>query len=355
LPVVRYPEHQFPTSMDHTESVLFFTAALERIRAIPGVQAAAIGKPLPLSGAQEASVFVSEGSAPPATPSATPVAEYTVASADMFHALGTPMLAGRDFSPADRNETLPVVIVNQAMAKWLWPGASAIGKRIKLGGFASPAPWMTVVGVSTDIKRYSLTETARPEMIVPYTQNPYPSFATMQFVVRSTLSSAELLPHVRRAIGEVDPSIPVSRVRTIGDLVAETSANARFATGFMIAFGAAALALAMIGLYGVITYGVYQRRQEFGIRRALGAAPRQIVGLVVGEGIGLAAVGVAAGVLLSIAAGRALRQLLYEVSAFDAATLVGTIVLLALATIAACVLPAWRASRVEPRVALDET
>jgi putative ABC transport system permease protein len=354
LPPVRYAEQQFRTFMEHPAAVQFFTAALDRIRAIPGVQSAAIGKPLPLSGAQEATVFIQEGVPQPATPAETPVAEYTVASSQMFQALGTVMISGRDFNAADRDSTLPVVIVNQSMAKWLWPGQSAIGKRIHLGIYTMHPPWMTVIGVASDLKRYSLTESPRPEMIVPYTQKPYPSFSTMQFVVRSATPAAQLLPALRTAIGGVDAGIPVSRVRTIGDLVAETSATARFATAVMSAFGVSALLLAMVGLYGVIAYGVQQRRQEFGIRRALGAAPRQILRQVVTEGLRLAAIGVIVGTVLSVVAGRALQQLLYDVRAYDIVTLGGTGTLLAVATVAACLAPAWRASHVEPKVALEE-
>ncbi len=324
-------------------------------RAIPGVEAAAIGKPLPLSGAQEATVFTPEGAPPPATPAATPVAEYTVASSQMFKALGTPMMSGRDFDATDQEASLPVVIVNQSMAKWLWPGQTAIGKRIHVGLYNMNPPWMTVIGVASDLKRYSLTESPRPEMIVPYTQKPYPSFTTMQFVVRSPALVAQLLPALRSAIAGVDPGIPVSRVRTIGDLVAATSATARFATGIMSAFGVSALLLAMVGLYGVIAYGVQQRRQEFGIRRALGAAPQQILRQVMTEGLRLAAIGVVAGTLLSVVAGRALRQLLYDVRAYDVVTLGGTGLVLAIATLAACLAPAWRASHVEPKVALDDS
>lgn len=354
LPPVRYAEQQFQTYMEHPAAVQFFTVALDRIRAIPGVQSAAIGKPLPLSGAQEATVFIQEGAPPAPTPGQTPVAEYTVASAQMFQALGTAMISGRDFDATDQESTLPVVIVNESMAKWLWPGQSAIGKRIHLGIYTMHPPWMTVVGVASDLKRYSLTESPRPEMIVPYTQKPYPSFTTMQFVVRSTTPAAQLLPALRSAIAGVDAGIPISRVRTIGDLVAETSATARFATAVMSAFGASALLLAMVGLYGVIAYGVQQRRQEFGIRRALGAAPRQILRQVVTEGLRLAAIGVIAGTVLSVVAGRALRQLLYEVRAYDIVTLGGTGAVLAIATVVACLAPAWRASLVEPKVALED-
>jgi hypothetical protein len=273
----------------------------------------------------------------------------------MFKALGTPMLAGRDFTSDDRLESPPVVIVNKSMADWLWPETSAIGKRIKLGGsIASPAPWMTVIGVSADIKRFSLAETPRPEMTVPYTQNPYPSFLEMQFVVRSHGDPARLLPDLRRAIAAVDPSVPVSAVRTIDDLVGTTSAPARFATRFMMSFGAAALLLAMVGVYGLSAFGVHQRRQEFGVRRALGASPGEVVGLVVREACALAGFGVVAGLVLALVAGFALRHLLYQVAAFDPLTLSGTVGILACATVIASLAPAWRASRIEARTALEE-
>jgi putative ABC transport system permease protein len=359
LPPTQYPERQFTTYMEHPRAVPFFAEALRRIRAIPGVQAAAIGKPLPLSGAQESSAFSAEGipaEAPGADgPGTSPVmADYTVASEQMFRALGTPLLAGRDFTSGDRETSPPVVIVNQAMARRLWPGRSAIGRRIHLGGPSSEAPWMTVVGVAADIKRYSLTETPRPEMIVPYTQRPYPSFTAMQVVVRSTLGPAALLPALRRAVAEVDPGVAVSKVRTIQELIGETTATARLATRFMSAFGAASLLLAMIGLYGVIAYGVHQRRQEFGIRRALGASRAEIVGLVVSEGWRLAAAGLALGLAGALGSGRLLRHLLYQVSAVDPITLAATAALLATAATVAAVLPAARAARVEPRVALED-
>ncbi len=358
LPPVRYSEQQFRTYMEHPEAVAFFSAALERIRAIPGVQSAAIGKPLPLSGAQEATVFTQEGAPAPPTPDRTPMAEYTVASGQMFKALGTPMLVGRDFDGGDREGAPPVIIVNQAMAKWLWPGQSAIGKRIHVGTFGMNPPWMTVVGVVADLKRYSLTEAPRPEMIVPSDGKKALSGSFSHHAVRGSFlasSRRSFLPALKSAIASVDPGIPISRMRTIGDLVAETSATARFAARAMTAFAASALLLAMIGLYGVIAYGVQQRRQEFGIRRALGAAPHEILQHVLLEGLRLAAIGVAMGVVLSVVAGRMLRQLLYQVAAYDGATLATTGAVLALATVVACLAPAWRASVVEPAVALDDS
>lgn len=355
LAATKYPEKQGATYMEHPAAAAFFSQALAQLRAIPGVEAAAIGKPLPLSGAQEASVFVKEFAEPRRAGDPPPIAQYTIASGGMFKALGASIIAGRDFTDEDQLASPPVVIVNKAMADWLWPGADAVGKRIKLGGSAaSPAPWATVIGVVADIKRYALTEVPKPEMIVPYTQNPYPSFLSMQFVVRTRVPTTTLLPDIQRALAAVDPTVPVSSVHTIDDLIGETSAPARFATRFMTAFGIAALLLAMVGMYGLSAFGVLQRRQEFGVRRALGASAGEVVGLVVRDACVVAAFGTLAGLTLAIGAGYALRHFLYQVAAIDPITLSGTVVVLGTATILAALLPAWRASRIEARTALEE-
>jgi putative ABC transport system permease protein len=356
LPPISYPERPYASGMEHAAAVRFLNAALDNIRALPGVTAAGIGKPLPLSGAQQASVFTPEGEVPLLQSGAiAPIAQYSVASADMIRALGTSIIAGRDLSSLDRAESPAVVIVNESMARWLWPGRNAIGKRIRVGRPAERSgwPWMTVIGVVANMKRYTLTETPRPEMIIPFTQNPYLTFGTMQFVVRSNVERSALLTAIQRAIAAVDPTIPIAHVRTIDDLVATSASNARFATRFMAAFGIVALVLTIIGVYGVIGYGVQQRRQEFGVRRALGAEPREILQLILAECLGLAGIGVAVGFVLAAVAGIGMRPLLFGVSPFDPVTLLGSTLLIAAATIAASLIPAATAARVEARVALE--
>ncbi|HTI65876.1 MAG TPA: ADOP family duplicated permease [Gemmatimonadaceae bacterium] len=357
LPPGTYPERPFATGMDHAAAVRFLEASLDNIRALPGVSAAGIGKPLPLSGAQQATVFTPEGKLPALLPGAlSPIAQFTVASPHMLGALGATVLAGRDFSAADRAESLPVVIVNEAMANWIWPGTSALGKRIRVGRPDDRRiwPWMTVVGVVSNMKRYTLTESPRPEMIVPYTQNPYLTFGTMQFVVRSNLETSAAIRAIQRAIASVDPGIPIARVRTIDDLVATSASNARFATFFMASFGIVALVLTIVGVYGIIGYGVVQRRQEFGVRRALGARPRDVLWLIVHEGVNLGAAGVAAGLALTAAAAFGLRHLLFGISPFDPVTLVTSIAVVVAVTAAASIIPAAAAARIEPRAALEE-
>ena len=357
LPPNSYPERAFATGMEHPAALRFLSTALDHIRALPGVTAAGIGKPLPLSGTQQATVFTPEGELPPLRSGAvSPIAQFSVASSDMIRALGTSMIAGRDFASSDRAESPSVVIVNESMARWLWPGKSAIGKRIRVGRPDDERkwPWMTVIGVVANMKRYTLTESPRPEMIVPFTQNPYLTFGTMQFVIRSNLEVPALLPSVRRAIAAADPAIPLSHVRTIDDLVATTASNARFATRFMAMFGLIALVLTIVGVYGVVGYSAQQRRQEFGLRRALGAGPREILQLMLHESLKLTAAGIALGFTLTLVAGLGVKSLLYEVSPFDPVTLTESIVVIAAATIVASLIPAASAARVEPRMALED-
>jgi putative ABC transport system permease protein len=357
LPPATYPERPFVTGMDHAAAVRFLDASLEEIRALPGVSAAGIGKPLPLSGAQQATVFTPEGQLPALLPGAvSPIAQYTVASPRMLPALGATVLAGRDFSAADRTESLPVVIVNEAMANWIWPGKSALGKRVRLGQPDDRRmwPWMTVVGVVSNMKRYTLTETPRPEMIVPYTQNPYMTFGTMQFVVRSNLETSAAIRAIQRAIASADPAVPIAHVRTVDDLVATSASNARFATLFMASFGIVALVLTIVGVYGVIGYGVVQRRQEFGVRRALGAGARDVLWLIVREGLHLGAAGVTAGLALTVAAAFGLRHLLFGISPFDPVTLGTSLAVVIAVSVVASIIPAAAAARIEPRVALED-
>jgi putative ABC transport system permease protein len=358
LPPVRYPERPFATGMEHAAGVQLLTSVLDNIRALPGVVAAGIGKPLPLSGTQQASTFTPEGKQPPRSPDAgLPIAQYTVASPGMIRALGAPILAGRDFSDDDRADSPPVVIVNESMAKWLWPGELAIGKRFRLGRPLDQAPmwpWMTVVGVVSNMKRYALTETPRPEMIVPFTQNPYLTFGTMQFIVRSRLDPSALLREVQRALAAADPTIPIANARTVDDLVSASASNARFVARFMASFGLVALVLTIVGVYGVIGYGVQRRRQEFGVRRAIGAGSRDILALVLREAFQLTGAGIAVGLTLALAAGFGLRHLLFDISPFDPISLAGSMAIICAATIAASLIPASTAARIEPRAALED-
>jgi ABC-type antimicrobial peptide transport system permease subunit len=176
----------------------------------------------------------------------------------------------------------------------------------------------------------------------------------MQFVARSNLEPSAAMGAIQRAVASADPTIPLAHVRTMDDLVTTSASNARFATLFMAGFGIVALALTIVGVYGVIGYGVAQRRQEFGVRRALGAGPREILGLIVREGLTLSAEGVAVGLVLTVAAAFALRRLLFGISPFDPITLGTSIAVVVAVTVAASIIPAAAAARIEPRAALED-
>jgi len=176
----------------------------------------------------------------------------------------------------------------------------------------------------------------------------------MQFVVRSNLETSSVIRAIKRAVASVDPAIPVAHVRTLDDLVATSASNARFATLFMASFGSVALVLTIVGVYGVIGYGVVQRRQEFGVRRALGAGPRNVLWLIVREGLDLGAAGVAAGLALTVAAAFGLRHLLFGISPVDPIALGTSIAIVVAVTVAASIIPAAAAARIEPRAALED-
>jgi ABC-type antimicrobial peptide transport system permease subunit len=180
------------------------------------------------------------------------------------------------------------------------------------------------------------------------------TFGTMQFVVRSNLETSAAIGAIQRAVAAADSTIPIARVRTMDDLVATSASNARFATLFMASFGIVALVLTIVGVYGVIGYGVVQRRQEFGVRRALGAGPREVLWLIVREGLNLGAAGVAAGLALTAAAAFGLRHLLFGISPFDPITLGTSIAVVVAVTVAASIIPAAAAARIEPRAALED-
>src|SRR5205823_2082083 len=210
---------------------------------------------------------------------------YTIVSPGYFSAIGTSLLRGRDFLESDDADTLPVVIINSAMAKKFWNG-NAIGKQVELASLRFPL--MTIVGVVADVKRLSLREQPGPEMYVPFTQKPYPSMLKMQVVLRTATDPATVNSSARDAIHSVDSGLPVARVTTLATLVENSMAQPRFSMLLFGAFGLLSLALASIGMYGVFSYSVAQRIQEIGVRMALGAQRRNIFKMVLRQGMQLA-------------------------------------------------------------------
>jgi predicted permease len=329
--------------------VAFYQRALERLHSIPGVQSAGIIETAPLDGATEGTV-IRIPDHPAANAKENPFANYNIASPGYFSTVGTPVLRGRDFLETDTVNTTPVVIINNAMAKKFWPGEDPIGKQVGLGSPEFPA--MTVVGIVADVKHLSLREDPGPEMYVPYTQRPYPSMLTMHVVLRTKTDPASVMERVREAVGLLDPDVPVAKLTALATLVDDSLAGPRFSMLLLAAFAALAVLLATIGMYGVISYSVAQRTREIGIRMVLGAQRRNVVGMVLGQGAGLTALGLTIGLVTALGVTRMMRSVLYGVQTTDALTFGSVSVLLVGIALLACYVPARRATRVDPMIAL---
>ena len=322
---------------------------LERVRTIPGVSAASIVSDLPLSGNESATFYTAEGQ-PPVTAQNVPRAYSHRITADFFATMRIPVRAGRLFLESEQSPPdLRAVIVSERVATRFWPGQDPIGKRIKLGVVTSPSRWMQIVGVVAEVKYRALPEnpTADPDLYLPFLDRNQ----QISLVLRTSVPPSSLAATVRAAIQAVDSTIPVFNVATLSERVSEQTSQSRFTTWLMGLFAAVALLLASVGIYGVMSYLVAQRTREIGIRLALGATATDILRLVVGSGARLIGVGVVIGVAASFGLARLVDTLLFGVTAADAATAMAIAVLTGV-SLAACYLPALRASRVDPLVAL---
>jgi hypothetical protein len=264
--------------------------------------------------------------------------------------MGIPLVAGRDFLPSDDASSAPVTIVNEQLARRLWPGEVAVGKRMRLGDV--DAPMRVVVGVARGAKYYRLTESGYDFAYLPERQDPSAAAGGLSLVVRSAIAPATLAPALVRAIRETEPSPPVYRVRTFAEVVARGAEDLRGVSRLLTAFGALALFLAALGLYGVISHAVSTRTRDIGVRVALGARAMTVVGGFVREGALLALLGVAAGVPLSVATGIVMRSTLFGVGPLDPLAIAFGALTLCTTAVLASFLPARRAARIDPIVAL---
>ena len=320
---------------------------LDRVRALPGVAAASLASDPPLSGLESAIFYSAEGQG--ATNAQTmPRAYFHRVTPDFFSTLGISLRNGRTFLESELRPDSRVVIVSEHVVTRFWPEQDPVGKRIKFGQLASQNPWLTIVGVAGEVKYRGLPEnpTADPDLYLPFVDR-----AQVSMVMRTNVDPASVAPAVRQAIRDVDPTIPVFAVSTMTERIADQTARSRFTTWIMGAFAGMALLLSAIGIYGVMSYLVSQRTREVGIRMALGATPREIVRLIVGRGARLIGAGLLIGAVASIALERLMSTLIYRASIVDAAT-AAAIAALAAAGLLACYLPALRAARVDPLVAL---
>jgi len=330
------------------EPVVRGQALLERIRAVPGVEAVALGSDLPLDGNASAGTYAAEGMAP-VTAENSPRGYSHRVSPEFFSTLGIRLLAGRTFNEGELTPASAVAVVSERVVKRFWAGQDPIGRRIKFGTLTSTSPWLTIVGVAGEVKYRGLPEnpTADPDIYLPFIDR------NQQFslAVRASVQPSSLVAPLRAAIRAADPSIPIYDVSTMADLVAGQTSQSRFTMWLMGVFAAVALTLSVIGIYGVMSYLVSQRTREIGIRLALGAARPDILRLVVGNGARLIAGGIVIGLAAAFALQRLVASLLYGVTAADAASAVA-VALLAAVALVACYVPALRATRVDPLRAL---
>jgi putative ABC transport system permease protein len=322
------------------QQAAFYDEALDAIRRLPDVNAAGAAVTLPIGGDDFSAGYVAEGRPLP-PPGQRSSAGYQVVTPGYFAAMGIPVLAGRDFTPADHRTAMPVVIVNRTFASIEWPGRDPIGRRIRT---SDDGPWMTVVGVVGDVRHRGPSVAPRPEFYQPHTQR---SFSFMAFVVRTRHDPVQSVPLIRAEISRLDPLQPVSRVATMDEHLARALSRPRLMFTLVAAFGVLALTLSVVGIYGVMAYFVTQRTREIAIRMALGAPAATVVAMIVSRTALLAAIGVAAGLGGAAVFARALSGLLFGIGSLDATTFLVSAALLAGTCLAAGAIPALRATRID--------
>ena len=335
---------------DSTSVNQFYERVLDRAGALPGVTAVGLTSRLPVAGDIFDWSFQIEGQPVPSG-QAGPNADYYVVSKDYFKALGITLRQGSAFANYPGAETQPTVVINEAMAQRFWPGEDPIGQRISLLG---PPTWHEVIGVVADVKSRGLAAESRPEMFMEQRnfRSLGPNFRNLYLVVRTASAPLTLVSSVRQIFSELDPSIPFAQVRTAEQILANSLAQERFSMLLLSIFAAVALALAAVGIYGVMSYTVAQRTHEIGIRIALGADGATVRRLIVRQGMKLTAVGLTIGAALAVGLTRVIETMLFGVSATDPTIFVGVGGLLALVAFLSNYVPAYRASRGDPVSAL---
>jgi putative ABC transport system permease protein len=316
---------------------------LEKAAALPGVQTAALASVLPLSGDSDTS-FSIEGRPAPSSQSETPITWYRQVSAGYFEAMGMTMRRGRVFTAG---EPAPSVIVNETFVRTFFPREDPLGRRVRFSGDERD-PWFTIVGVVADAKARGAREAAKVETFIPYWQIVDGGMV----VILKSANPGQLAAPLRAAVSSLDRNLPVSGITTLSEMVGDSIAQPRFVATLAVAFAALALALAAIGLYGVIAYAVSQRTTEIGVRMALGATPWEVFRLVIEDGLRLAALGIALGITGSLIMAQWLSALLFGVEPGDPTTLAVTAAVLLLVSAFASFVPAHRATRVDPMVAI---
>jgi putative ABC transport system permease protein len=341
LPAARYSK---PPSR-----IAFFSQLADRLRQIPGVESAALVSQLPLTGGPGGNPFSIEGRPYDSSGRVPQFATRYRTTPDYFHALRIPLLAGRLLDQRDSPEAPPVAVINQTLAQGFWPRGNPIGQHIMMGAPRPGAAWLTIVGVVSDVRGANLRAEALPQIYTPYAQDPSSS---MIAVLRTSADPMSLALPARREISAVDRGLAASDVRTMDERISGSIQRDRFETLLLVIFALAALALAVIGIYGVLDHSVTQRVPEIGLRVALGAQPVDVLRLVISEGMRPALLGLALGLAATFPLARVLRSLLFQVAPADPVTFFAIPVLFASIALAACVIPARQAIRLDPAKAL---
>ncbi|MFY9532026.1 MAG: ABC transporter permease [Candidatus Acidiferrales bacterium] len=336
--------------------ISFYERALQQVRGLPGVISASATNFLPMTGWADFCDFDIQGRpAPP--PGKEFTSEYLVVDPDYVRTMGIPLKEGRDLMPRDGEQSGGVVLINEALVNRYWPNDDPVGKLVRIQLPETNTPWrpkpregwLTIVGVVGDVRDWAWSEKRTGQIYLPYQQNPS---RLMRLVVRTPADRAVTSSAVRRALMEVDANQPATEIRTMEELVTSAVARRRLSMLLLAIFAGFATLLAAVGIYGVMSYAVTQRTHEIGVRMALGAQPRDVLGMVVREGMFLTLTGVAFGFLASLLSARLIRGLLYGVSALDPVTVFGVAGFLAAVALISCFFPARRATKVDPMVAL---
>jgi predicted permease len=329
----------------------FCQQAREAVMALPGIEIASAVSNLPFSGSDAGRSFEIEGRPAPASRADRPGGNYSIACPGYFRTLGIPLVAGREFEDRDTLKGIPVTIIGETMAKKFWPGESPIGRRIKFSGDGDTALWLTIVGVARDTRRWGFDTKVRPEFFRPYSQAAWPGMA---LVVRTKGDPRASANAVREAVRGIDRELPVVNVTTMETVLDQSVGPRRFPLYVLGAFSVLGLMLAAVGIYGVVSYLVSQRTQEIGLRLALGAGKAQVLSLVLRRSLPPVAIGLAVGLAASVGLGQLLDSLLYGVRPTDGMVLASVTAILGAVALVATVIPAQRATEVDPATALRQ-
>ena len=326
----------------------FYSELLSRVQRLPGVQAAGAVSGLPLGGGGSSGT-ISIDTESVSLANRTPEADRRIVTPDYFKAMGISLVAGRFFENRDTDGASPVAIVDESLAHIYWPGQDPVGRRLRMGGSGSTAPWTTVVGVVHHVRNRTLEARSRVEVYWPESQRPS---SNMSLAVRTTGDPMNLAPTIQNVVSSIDPDLPVYRVHTMTDVMGDSLQRRRLALILLAGFAGLALLLATVGIYGVTTHGVSQRQLEIGVRMALGANRGQVLRMVIGNEMTTITAGIGLGLVLSILLTRMMNGLLFAVHALDPLALSGAVLLLLVAALSAILIPARRATNVNPTVAM---